>query len=129
MRLLSVTALGTALVAAGLVAPAAGEAAGEATRFGRGGMAVQPGAARPGQRVEVSVPGCSDGHRVSSKAFTKDLTLDGKAGRGTATVKRDAKAGKYTIVAHCGARKVSGEFRVSGGLAWPAILPTTGNRL
>ncbi|WP_067466763.1 hypothetical protein [Actinomadura macra] len=119
MRLLSVTVLGTALVTAGLAAPAAGQA----TATGRGKITVEPGAARPGQRVELTVPGCPHPREAVSAAFTKRVPLDGD-GRGTATVRREAKPDMYTIQARCGARKVTSRFKVSNGLAWPAILPT-----
>ncbi|QXJ23581.1 hypothetical protein AGRA3207_004756 [Actinomadura graeca] len=117
MRLLSVTVLGTALVTAGLAAPAVGQA----TATGRGRITVEPGAARPGQRVQLSVPGCVRPRDAASAAFTGRAPLDGR-GHGTATVKREVKPDMYTIEARCGARTVSGRFKVSNGLAWPAML-------
>jgi hypothetical protein len=123
LRLLSVTVLGTALVTAGLAAPAAGQATGR----GRGGISVEPGAARPGSRVELTVPGCPRPRQASSPAFTRQVALRGKSdrGEGVATVRRDAKPGPYTITARCGSRTVTGRFKVSNGLAWPAILPAS----
>lgn len=125
MRLLSVTVLGAALVAAGLAVPATGEA----TSGDRNKIAVQPKVARPGQRVDLSVPRCPVGpqrHWAASPAFTRQVTLEGKAdrGHGTATINRNIKPGTYQIVAHCGTRSVTGEIRISTKLAWPAILPT-----
>ncbi|MUN42455.1 hypothetical protein [Actinomadura litoris] len=123
MRLLSVTVLGTALVTAGLAAPAAGQASG----LGRGEVSVEPGAARPGSRVEVAVPRCPHPHGADSPAFTRHVPLrgEGDRGEGVATVRRDAKPGRYTVTARCGTRTVTGRFKVSSGLAWPAILPTS----
>jgi hypothetical protein len=123
LRLLSVTVLGSGLVIAGLAAPAAGQATG----MGRGEISVEPGAARPGRRVEVSVPRCSQPREAASPAFTGQVALRGKGdrGEGVASVRRDAKPGHYTITARCGARTVTGRFKVSNGLAWPAILPAS----
>lgn len=111
MRLVTVSVLGTALVAAGMLAPAAGEAT------GHGGVAVEPGMVRPGERVRVSVPGCA-GARVESEVFT------GRAVDGAATVKADAVPGEYAVAARCGSRKVTGEVRVAGRVGWPDIVPT-----
>lgn len=119
MRLLSITVLGTALITAGMVAPA--------TATGHDGITVRPGVARPGQRVEISVPHCGSKDRAASDVFTGQVILQGRDGRGlgAATVKRDAKPDIYTITARCGGREVTGRFRVAGRLAWPAILPAS----
>ncbi|MEU5993550.1 hypothetical protein ABZ806_31655 [Spirillospora sp. NPDC047418] len=118
MRLVTVTVLGTALVAAGMLAPATGEA----TATGRHGVVLEPGMVRPGERVRVEVPGCAGRVRVVSEAFT------GRAVGGTATVKQDVAPSTYAVVAHCGSRKVTGEVRVAGRLAWPDLLPSGHSR-
>ncbi|GAA2606337.1 hypothetical protein SMC26_32060 [Actinomadura fulvescens] len=125
MRLLSLSALGTALIAAGLVVPAVGEA----TAGGANGVKVSPNVARPGQQVDLTVPDCSVGrtrHWATSKAFAQDVTLGGKAdnGHATATVKRDLASGTYDIVAHCDGRKVSGLLKVSTKPSLPPLLPS-----
>ncbi|KAB2350711.1 hypothetical protein [Actinomadura rudentiformis] len=125
MRLLSLSALGAALISAGLVAPALGEA----TVGGVNGVTTTPSVARPGQSVDLTVPGCSVGrarHWATSKAFAQDVTLGGKAdsGHGTATVKRGLASGTYAIVAHCDGRKVSGRLKVSTKRSWPVLDPT-----
>lgn len=117
MRPLSVTLLGTALVAAGLLAPATGRAATE-----HDGVAVDPGMARAGEKVALSAHGCGGGrHWASSEAFGERVRLDGSDG--SAVVKDDARPGTYTVVVHCGARNATGKVRVAGRLAWPAFLP------
>jgi hypothetical protein len=125
LRLLSVTVLGGALIAVGLVAPATGEA----TATGKNRILVEPDVARPGQRIELEVRECPVGrqrHRVTSPAFTGDATLGGKGddGRAVAQVRRDARSGTHTIVAHCGGATVTGRFKVSSKLSWPVRLPT-----
>jgi hypothetical protein len=114
LRLLSISALGAALVAGALVAPATGEA----TSSGSNGIKVSPGTARPGQRVELTVRGCSvgpDRHWARSTAFTKDVTLQGKGADGLAeaTIKKSIGSGSYDIVAHCGSKKVTGHVKIS----------------
>jgi hypothetical protein len=116
LRLVTVTVLGSALVAAGMLAPATGEAT-----PGRHGVAVEPGMVRPGERVRVEVPGCAGRARVVSEAFT------GRAVGGTATVKQDVAPSTYAVVAHCGSRTVTGEVRVAGRVAWPDLLPSSRN--
>lgn len=106
--------LGTALVAAGMLAPATGEA----TAIGHDDVTVEPGVARPGERVRVSVPGCGGMARaVTSEVFA------GQAVRGAATVKPDAAPSTYAVEARCGSRKVTGKIRVAGRLGWPDIVP------
>ncbi|MBO2460500.1 hypothetical protein [Actinomadura violacea] len=122
MRLLSVTVLGTALVAAGLLAPAAGQA----TTSGKDGLTVRPGTVRAGQKVELSVPGCGPGrHRASSDAFDERALLDGTGG--TAEIKDGARPDTYRVSVDCGGRTVTGKVRVAGRLAWPALLPDLRN--
>ncbi|NDU77299.1 hypothetical protein GWI34_32465 [Actinomadura sp. DSM 109109] len=113
MRLVSVTVLGTALVAAGMLAPATGQA----TAGGDGGVSVEPRAARPGERVRLSVPGCAGRVDASSGAFA------GRAVDGAAVVRRDAAPSTYPVVAHCGSRRVTGEVQVAGRVAWPDLVP------
>ncbi|WP_067489012.1 hypothetical protein [Actinomadura hibisca] len=125
MRLLSITALGAALVTAGLVAPAAGEATASASKH----VTVAPKVAQPGQRVELRVPGCAVGaqrHWASSPAFAGNVTLGGMAdfGTGVATLKKDVRPGSYTVTAHCGPRTVTGKVKVSTRRSWPTLLPT-----
>ncbi|MFB4305605.1 hypothetical protein [Actinomadura sp. GTD37] len=116
MRLVTVSVLGTALISAGMLAPATGEAT--ATATAHDGVAVEPGVVRPGERVRISVPGCAGGARVASEVFA------GRAADGTATVRPDATPSTYTIVARCGPRTVTGELRVAGRLVWPDLMPT-----
>lgn len=115
MRLISVTVLGTALIGAGMLAPAAGEA----TSVGQGGASVRPDVAAPGQHVEVSVPGCRV-RGATSRAFA------GRAAGGSATVRADAEPGTYTVVARCAGRTVTGRLDVADRLSWPTLLPTGG---
>ncbi|QFG23809.1 hypothetical protein [Actinomadura sp. WMMB 499] len=113
--MLSVTVLGGVLIAAGLAVPAAGEA----TTGARGGVTVDPGMARPGDEVKVSVPGCSAG-TVSSPAFER-VRLD--EGAGSAIVRTGTESGTHTVRVRCGDRAFSGEFRVTSRLTWPPLLP------
>lgn len=113
MRLLSVTVLGTALVAAGMLAPATGQA----TAGGDSPVSVEPRAVRPGERVRLSVPGCADRVAAGSEAFA------GRAVDGAAAVRRDATPGTYPVAVRCGSRKVTGEVRVAGRVAWPDLVP------
>ncbi|QKW39409.1 hypothetical protein HUT06_39740 [Actinomadura sp. NAK00032] len=115
MRLISVTVLGTALIGAGMLAPATGEA----TATGHGGLSVEPDVAAPGQHVQVSVPGCRV-RGAASPAFA------GRAAGGSATVSADAEPGTYTVVARCAGRKVAGRLTVAGRLSWPTLLPAGG---
>lgn len=116
MRLVSVTVLGSALVAAGMMAPGTGEAT--ATRHEE--VRVKPDVALPGERVEVSVPRCLHRrHEVTSEAF------DGPTENGTATVRQKTEPGTYTVTAHCGRGFAKGRFRVGGRLVWPTLLTTS----
>lgn len=107
-----------ALVAAALtigVWPAAARAVGQ-------DIVVTPSVPHPGQRVHISVPGCSIGptaHTAVSAAFPADVTLHGKADTGDAdvTVRPDLKPGTYAIAAHCGATTVQGRIAVTGDAA------------
>jgi len=128
LRLLSISALGAALVAGALVAPATGEA----TSSGSNGIKVSPKTAHPGQRVEVTVRGCSVGparHWVQSTAFTKEVTLAGKGynGQGSAMIKKNIGSGTYDIVAHCGAKQVTGRVKISSRRSLPFPLPNALN--
>jgi hypothetical protein len=119
LRPLSVTVLGAALVAAGLLAPATGEAATE-----HDGVAVDPGVVRAGEKAALTVRGCGAGrHWASSDAFAERARLDGA--RGSAVIKGEARPGTYTVAVRCGARKATGKVRVAGRLTWPAFLPGT----
>ncbi|MGP4024554.1 hypothetical protein [Actinomadura sp. 3N407] len=112
MRLVSLAVLGSALVVAGVLAPGSDEATGQ------DGVVVEPDVVRPGQRVEISVPGCVSGGRgVTSEAFAR------RAKDGAATVKREVEPGAYTVVAWCGGQQVTGQLEVAGRLSWPALLP------
>ncbi|MFB4298143.1 hypothetical protein [Actinomadura sp. NTSP31] len=123
MRPLSVTVWGTALVAAGLLAPATGQA----STSGQDGLTVRPGVARTGEKVALSVPGCGPGrHWASSEAFGGRVRLDGTDGTdGTATIRDGVRPGAYEVVAHCRHRTVKGKVRVGGRPTWPALLPGT----
>ncbi|MEV5825783.1 hypothetical protein AB0L25_09425 [Spirillospora sp. NPDC052242] len=114
--MLSVTVLGGALIAAGLAVPAAGEA----TTGERGGVTVDPGMARPGDEVQVSVPGCDAG-TVSSPAFARVRLHEGV---GSVVVRKGVESGTHTVRVRCDGRTFSGAFRVTGRLTWPPLLPT-----
>lgn len=116
MRVLSVTVLGGALIAAGLAVPAAGEA----TTGERGGVTVDPGMARPGDEVTVSVPGCAAG-TVSSPAFARVRLHEGV---GTAVVRAGTESGTHDVRVRCGGRTYGGDFRVTSRLTWPPLLPS-----
>ncbi|MES9602360.1 hypothetical protein [Actinomadura sp. NPDC000929] len=113
MRLLSVTVLGTALVAAGMLAPATGRA----TAHGDGPVSVEPAAARPGERIRLSVPGCRGTVAATSEAFAA------RAVDHSTVVRRDAAPGSYPVVVRCGSRRVTGKVRVAGRVAWPDLVP------
>lgn len=83
-------------------------------------IVVTPSAPRPGQRVHISVPGCSTGptaHTAVSAAFPSVVTLHGKADTGDADIiiKPDLEPGTYAITAHCEARTVLGRIAVVSG--------------
>jgi hypothetical protein len=84
-------------------------------------IVVTPTAPRPGQKVHISVPGCGTGstpHTAVSAAFTRDVTLHGKADTGDAdpTIKQGLKPGTYPITAHCGTNHtVVGQIAVTAG--------------
>jgi hypothetical protein len=84
-------------------------------------IVVTPDAPRPGQRVHISVPGCSTGptpHTAASTAFTGDVLLYGKADTGDADpmIRQELKPGTYPITAHCGANHtVQGQIAVAAG--------------
>jgi hypothetical protein len=110
-----------ALVAAALTIgawPAAARAVGQ-------DIVVTPGAPHPGERVHISVPGCSVGpteHTAVSAVFPADVTLHGKAETGDAdvTIRPDVKPGTYAIAAHCGTTTVQGRIAVTGESGQPA---------
>jgi hypothetical protein len=90
-------------------------------------IVVTPGAPRPGQRVHISVPGCSTGptpHTAASTAFTGDVLLYGKADTGDADpmIRQELKPGTYPITAHCGANHT-----VQGQVAVAASAPSAGH--
>jgi hypothetical protein len=90
-------------------------------------IVVTPTAPHPGQRVHISVPGCSTGptpHTAISAAFTGDVTLYGKADTGDAdpTIRQELKPGTYPITAHCGANHT-----VQGQIAVAANVPSAGH--
>jgi hypothetical protein len=103
--------LGTATVALAITACVAWPAAAET-------IDVTPGSPHPGQKVHISVPGCSTGptaHTAASQAFAGDVTLYGKADTGDAdpVIRPDLKPGTYPITAHCGANTVRGQISVT----------------
>ncbi|OLT20296.1 hypothetical protein BJF79_16285 [Actinomadura sp. CNU-125] len=108
--------MGGALIAAGLAVPAAGEA----TTGGHGGVTVEPGMARPGDEVKVSVPGCEAG-AVSSPAFARARLAGGAA---SVIVRTGTESGTHTVRVRCDGRTFSGAFRVTSRLTWPPLLPT-----
>lgn len=90
-------------------------------------IVVTPNAPHPGQRVHISVPGCSTGptpHTAISTAFTGDVTLYGKADTGDAdpTIRQELKPGTYPITAHCGTNRT-----VQGQIAVAANVPSAGH--
>ncbi|MBW8485072.1 hypothetical protein [Actinomadura parmotrematis] len=124
MRLLSITAIGVAIVAAGMAAPANGEAT------AKGRVEAGPGLARPGERISLTAPACPDGarrHLASSAAFVADaqLSTGTGAGRGTAVLRSDARPGTYKITARCGTRATTGTVKVTNRRTWPAVLSSS----
>ncbi|POM25502.1 hypothetical protein BTM25_41500 [Actinomadura rubteroloni] len=111
MRPLVVTALGAAVVAAGLAAPSAGLS-----------VTGPPERTAPGRHTEITVPGCGERDRAASPAFTAPVRLDDD-GSGVATVRRAVRPGRYPVTAQCGARTVTGIIDVSGTRAWQGLLP------
>jgi LPXTG-motif cell wall-anchored protein len=102
------------IVPAAALAFAAGGAAGAAT------IDVTPDSAHPGEKVHISVPGCSvgpDTHVAVSPAFTANVTLFGKAETGAAdpTLRQELKPGVYPVTAYCGANTVRGQISVTVG--------------
>ncbi|GAA4620975.1 hypothetical protein GCM10023196_007060 [Actinoallomurus vinaceus] len=104
----AVTVTVTAAVVTGLgAAPAAAQ-----------GIGVTPDTPHAGQRIHISVPDCSVGptpHIAKSEAFTRDVTLYGKAdtGEGDPRLKKDLQPGTYAITASCGnGRTVRGQVVV-----------------
>ncbi|MBE1531645.1 hypothetical protein [Actinomadura algeriensis] len=114
--MLSVTVLGGALIAAGLAVPAAGEA----TTGGHGGVTLEPGMARPGDEVKVSVPGCGAG-TVTSPAFARVRLDEGVA---SVAVRAGTESGTHTVRVQCDGRTFTGAFRVTSRLTWPPLLPS-----
>ncbi|GAA2456618.1 hypothetical protein GCM10010191_90050 [Actinomadura vinacea] len=117
MRLLSITVVGAAVVAAGLAAPVSSEAGADGTA-----VRVEPQVARPGTRVKVVVPGCTGGRRAAeSAAFAESARLKGRSGR--VDLKHGIGAGTYPVTAHCGGRTYAGRLTVSTERSWPSLLP------
>jgi hypothetical protein len=113
----AVTATVAAVVATGLgAAPAAAD-----------GISISPHSPHPGQRIHISVPGCSVGptaHVAKSAAFTHDVTLYGKAdtGEGDPKLKKNLRPGPYAIIATCdNGSTVHGEVVVVAKGAKPGI--------
>jgi hypothetical protein len=97
-------------VLAGMAIVVGGAAGGET-------IVVTPDAPRPGQKVHISVSGCSVGptpHTATSAAFTGTVALYGKAdtGNADAVIRQELKPGTYPITAHCGANTVRGQIAV-----------------
>ena len=97
---------------------------------------VTPSSPHPGQKVHISVPGCGVGptaHTAMSEAFTRDVTLYGKADTGDADpmIKKELKPGTYPITAFCGGTlTVHGQVVVTGKGGTqpekpPVIVPNT----
>lgn len=90
---------------------------------------VTPSTARAGQKVHISVPGCSVGpteHVAKSPAFVHDVSLYGKADTGDADpiIRHGLRPGAYPITAHCGGTHiVRGQVTIIGPAA-PAPSPT-----
>jgi hypothetical protein len=101
----------TTFTAIVLTAAAAGAAGAIASPAAAQTILVTPGSPHPGQKIHISVPGCSTGptpHTAESAAFTRTVTLYGKADTGDAdpTIKKELKPGTYPISADCGAGHV-----------------------
>lgn len=84
------------------------------------GVVVSPGTPRPGQRIHISVSGCSAGptpHVARSQAFRHAVTLYGKADTGEADprLKKGLPTGTYPITASCGDHAVHGRVVVIAG--------------
>ncbi|GLW65879.1 hypothetical protein Arub01_41230 [Actinomadura rubrobrunea] len=124
MRLRGFAVVGTALIAAGLVCPVSGQI----TAIGARPVLVSPSTPRPGQRVDIAVPGCTAAERrwARSAAFTGTVALGGEddLGVGTAVIRRDARPGLYDVTARCGGRTIVGGFKVSTKRPWTDLLPT-----
>jgi hypothetical protein len=97
---------------------------------------VTPSSPHPGQKIHISVPGCGVGptaHTAMSEAFTRDVTLYGKADTGDADpmIKKELKPGTYPITAFCGGTlTVHGQVVVTGKGGTqpekpPVIVPNT----
>jgi LPXTG-motif cell wall-anchored protein len=102
------------IVSAAALALVSGGAAGAAT------IDVTPSSSHPGERVHISVPGCSAGptaHIAVSPAFTGNVTLFGKADTGDAdpVIRQELKPGVYPITAYCGASTVQGQISIIAG--------------
>jgi hypothetical protein len=102
-------------VLAGMAIAVGGAAGGES-------IVVTPSAPQAGQKIHLSVPGCSTGptpHTATSDAFTSTVPLYGKADTGDAdaVLRQDLKPGTYPITAHCGASTVEGQIAVAGPVA------------
>lgn len=85
-------------------------------------IVVTPSAPQAGQKIHISVPGCSTGptpHTATSDAFTSAVPLYGKADTGDAdaVLRQGLKPGTYPITAHCGASTVEGQIAVAGPVA------------
>jgi hypothetical protein len=97
------------------------------------GISISPHSPHPGQRIHISVPGCSVGptaHVAKSAAFAHDVTLYGKAdtGEGDPKLKKNLRPGPYAIVVSCGnGSTVRGEVVVvaKGGKPGPTGMPSS----
>lgn len=104
---------GVSTVAVALTIMISGPAAAET-------IVVTPASSHPGEKVHISVPGCSTGptaHVAISPAFTGNVTLFGKADTGDAdpVIRQELKPGVYPITAYCGAGTVKGQISVTTG--------------
>lgn len=111
-------------VAAAATAPGAAPARAD-------GIAVSPAAPLPGERIHISVPGCSVGptpHVARSDAFTRPVTLYGKGGTGEGDprLKQGLRPGPYVITASCGGSTVHGQVAVVAGGGTPGATQTPG---
>ncbi|MFD3524412.1 hypothetical protein [Streptomyces sp. NPDC058653] len=97
-------------------------------------LTVSPSPARPGSPVTISLDGGCDTSTVtaSSRAFTGSVTLTASSTsgiyRGTATIRRDARAGTHTINIFCPSDGTSSFTFTVAGSATPSPTPTRGAR-
>jgi hypothetical protein len=94
-----------------------------------GEVLVQPGTARPGDKITVVGKKCSVDGTAGSLAFVGGAVplngaeeVDGRAG--LATIKKDTVPGTYTVLVRCGAHRSTGQVEVVDAKAHPKTKAT-----